>query len=70
MRDIIWTIIAIWIVYKVYETIKSATTSKASSSFNQNQTNKNGKVTVQTNIDNQSKYNVKDAEYVDYEEVN
>ncbi len=68
VRDIIWTIITVWIIYKIYEAFKAVSKVK-SNPINNNQSNQKGKVTIQTTTNGQPKYDIKDAECVDYEEV-
>lgn len=76
MRDIIWTVILIWVVYKIYETFKSVSrnrTQNQSHHSNQNSyyTNrKEGEVKVDNTIPKQkSHFRPEDGEYVDYEEI-
>lgn len=76
MRDIIWTVILIWVVYKIYETFKSVGRNKTQSQgFNTSQTSyyhhsKEGEVRVERNTTNQkSTFKPEDGEYVDYEEI-
>lgn len=78
MRDIIWTIIVIWLIYKVVDLFRSAS-QKKSYAYQQNQTNRQ-----QNTYNNQQqqyqppKKDVKsalkksadnDGEYVDFEEI-
>lgn len=72
MRDIIWTIIVIWLVWKLYDAFKSV--KQRSQGINNNyQTNnqrKEGEVRIERNAgSSKTHYNADDAEYVDYEEV-
>lgn len=76
MRDIIWTVILIWVVYKIYETFKSVGRTRAQShSFNSNQNQyyhnkKEGEVKVDsTNSTHKPHFKPEDGEYVDYEEI-
>ena len=76
MRDIIWTVILIWVVYKIYETFKSAgKTRTQTQGFNSNQNNyyrhsKEGEVKVDGRTSNQkTHFKPEDGEYVDYEEI-
>lgn len=72
MRDIIWTIIGIWVIYKLYEAFKQVSGRKTQSY----QTNVNygeqqeGEVKVNY-TQNKNKPHIKPehGEYVDYEEV-
>lgn len=74
MRDIIWTVIAIWIVWKIYDAFKSISKPKAQTQgFNRNQNTyqhqKEGEIKIDKNINLKSHFNPNDGEYVDYEEV-
>jgi hypothetical protein len=60
MRDLIWTIIVIWLVWKIYSIFKNNMSKSANS--NNYQANHNN-----TTINSKDKF--EDAEYVDYEEV-
>jgi hypothetical protein len=74
MRDLIWTIIVIWFVYKLVEVFKSFSAKKQK--FNSaNPQHSTGKTTVHTaNSDDTikdalRKHVNKEGEYVDFEEV-
>lgn len=76
MRDIVWTVILIWVVYKIYEAFKSVSKNRTQTQgFNQNQTNyyrntKEGEVKVDSKTANQkTHFKPEDGEYVDYEEI-
>ena len=67
MRDVIWTIIIIWLIYKVIDMFKSSHQKKAEGtkfSF-QNQKNSNEKEARKST----SKHSDKEGEYVDFEEI-
>ncbi len=66
MRDLVWTIIAIWLVWKIFDMFKN--TSKSVSSHKNNK-QKEGEVKIDKTINLKSHFNANDAEYVDYEEV-
>lgn len=74
MRDIVWTVIVIWVVWKIYDAFKNASKTKTQSqAFDGNQNNHqntDGEVKVDKNSSPKSHFNPTDAEYVDYEEVN
>ncbi|MBK9284188.1 MAG: hypothetical protein IPM51_07680 [Sphingobacteriaceae bacterium] len=68
MRDVIWTIIAVWVIYKLIEIFKSPRNSNQSSNSN--------KATVTQTSHNQAnkqhafrKSTQQEGEYVDFEEV-
>lgn len=74
MRDIIWTVIAIWIVWKIYDAFKSMSKPKVQTQgFNRNQNTyqhqKEGEIKIDKNVNLKSHFNPNDGEYVDYEEV-
>lgn len=77
MRDIIWTIIIIWVVYKIVDIFRSTSVKKMSSftrhtSQNSDQYQKpEGSVTVEKNDPKgkNPKANSTDGEYIDYEEI-
>lgn len=75
MRDIIWTLIVIWLVYKVVAVFKTASAKKSSTNANHNnfsegqnfnsassQPEKDIKAAVKKHVNNE-------GEYVDFEEV-
>ena len=75
MRDIIWTVIVLWIIWKIYDAFKTMPKPKTQQQgFNtQNQTNgsrKEGDVKIE-NFEKKNKAHFKesDGEYVDYEEI-
>ncbi|MDF2447794.1 MAG: hypothetical protein K0R26_298 [Bacteroidota bacterium] len=67
MRDLIWTIIGLWIVWKIF----NAFTGKQKSHHNRPdfQPNKEGELKVNKNGSTNNRFNPDCAEYVDYEEV-
>lgn len=71
MRDLIWTIILIWIVWKVYEMFKRAPQKSKVSNSNTNNSNlrKEGEVKIETTVQQKTYFGKNDGEYVDYEEV-
>lgn len=77
MKDIIWTIIIIWVVYKVVDIFRGTTVKKTSSYTNYtSQTNHQyqkpeGSVTVEQNTKQgkNPKANATDGEYIDFEEL-
>lgn len=70
MRDIVWTIILIWVVWKIYDAFKSVSIKKTTSSSQQySKQNKEGEVKIEHNVQQKSHFNPNDAEYVDYEEI-
>lgn len=72
MRDIIWTLILIWITWKIIAAIK--TVSKAPpnnlNDYAQNQRRPEGEVKIDTTASNsKSHFKENDGEYVEYEEI-
>ncbi len=71
MRDIVWTVIIIWVVWKIYDVFKQASKPKHSN-FNKAQhqyQNKEGEVRIDKQNTHKPHFNPSDAEYVDYEEI-
>jgi len=77
MRDLIWTVIIIWVAFKVFNLFKTVSVKKTvifNNYQNQNNSSKKteGSVTVEENS-NQTvkspKNNLKDGDYIDYEEI-
>lgn len=68
MRDIIWTIILVWLVWKVYDMFKGVSKHKSTNKSNYNQ-RKEGEIKIETNVQQKSYFNKNDGEYVDYEEI-
>jgi hypothetical protein len=72
LRDIVWTVIIIWIVWKIFDAFKNTSKSKTQDG-NRNQTNfqnqKEGEVKINHTTNQKTQYNPSDAEYVEYEEI-
>lgn len=79
MRDLIWTVIIIWVVIKIFNLFKSVSVKKTVI-YNNYQYQGNtaeskkpeGSVTVEANAKQNTKSpkpNLNDGEYVDYEEI-
>lgn len=74
MKDIVWTVIIIWVVWKIYDAFKNVSKTKMQNQgFNENQNNnghqKEGEVKIDKNVNQKTHINPNDAEYVDYEEI-
>ena len=67
MRDVFWTIVVVWLIYKIYNGIKGSRTYVFQKHEHYHETPKEeGKITIEkTN----AKKNSKDDEFTDYEEV-
>lgn len=79
MRDIIWTVIILWVVWKIYDAFKLVSKATQKQSFNSqnNQSNqasandkKEGEVKVNKMSEKQkTHFKPGDGEYVDYEDI-
>jgi hypothetical protein len=80
MRDVIWTIIIIWVVYKLVDLFRGTSVKKTFvynkyeyHNASQNKSSKpEGSVTVESKTSTQNKQakaNTSDGEYVDFEEI-
>ncbi len=70
MRDLIWTIIVIWLVWKIIAAFKSNTKHKtANSNFDDRRREGEIKIEDYNKNSHQSKFNSDNAEFVDYEEI-
>jgi hypothetical protein len=75
MRDVIWTIIAIWVVYQIYRIITSSRIhvyQKHEHYHGQNTNTREGEIKIdrQNNASSERKPNSdKGGEYVDFEEI-
>jgi hypothetical protein len=77
VRDIIWTVIVLWVIWKIYDAFKSVSKPKTQThGYNSQQNNnyhnqkKEGEVKIDPNAPKQkSHFKPEDGEYVDYEEV-
>jgi len=83
VRDIIWTVILVWLVWKIYDAFKGI--SKMQTQRVNNQQNRQGNTSYYTNQQSQRKegevklestqsahkphFKPGDGEYVDYEEI-
>lgn len=68
MRDIVWTVIVIWIVWKIFSIFSSKSKSQNIPSANA-QNRKEGEVKIDKTVNQKSHFNANDGEYVDYEEI-
>jgi hypothetical protein len=76
MRDLIWTIIIIWVVFKIISLFKGTTVRKTfvyqKHEYHNNQHKPEGSVTVENknnSAENSGKRSSADDEYVDFEEI-
>lgn len=75
MRDVIWTIIAVWVVYQIYRVIKSSRVyvyQKHEHYHNTSQnTQKEGEIKIdqQNNASARKPNSDKGGEYVEFEEI-
>lgn len=70
MRDIIWTIILIWLIWKVYDMFKGVSKTKTQPIYkNTSQQRKEGEIRIEKNVRQKSHFSENDGEYVDYEEI-
>ena len=70
MRDIIWTVIVVWVAWKIYDAFKNVAKTK-NPKVNQNNYNqtKEGEIKIDKNVNQKSHFDPNDGEYVDYEEI-
>lgn len=70
MRDVFYTILAIWIIWRIYTSISVYKTRQAA---NADTTTGNNRKTGETHVDyippTKKKLNDNDGEYVDFEEI-
>lgn len=64
MRDLVWTIIFIWLAYKIFEMFKGFKNNNVG-----NHNDKDGDVKINQGTHQPGSDKFKDAEYVDYEEI-
>lgn len=70
MRDIVWTIIVIWITWKIYDLFKSMSKTKTQPITQNNyKQGKEGAVRIEEYVKHKTYFNSSDGEYVDYEEI-
>lgn len=69
MRDIIWTLIIIWLVYKVVAMFKGNSTAKSKINFNSENTEDSASSHNKGTKADLTKPLNKEGEYVDYEEI-
>lgn len=76
MRDIVWTIIGIWIVWKIFHAFKTMGTPHKNNAYKEQDSRdtynrkKEGEITVNhVNDKRKSGIDSKNTEYVDYEEI-
>lgn len=70
MRDIVWTIIVIWITWKIYDMFKNMSKTKTQPITQNNyKQNKEGAIRIEKHVKHKTYFNSSDGEYVDYEEI-
>lgn len=75
MRDIIWTVILIWVVWKVYDAFKNVSKAKTQThGYDQQQNNNYYKREGEIKIENpgsktKTHFKSEDGEFIDYEEI-
>lgn len=73
MRDIIWTVIFVWLVWKIVDTVKGVSKTRNQANNSGNNTNyykKEGEVKIDSHGPQQkTHFKPEDGEYVDYEEI-
>jgi len=71
MRDVIWTIIAIWVIYQVYKVIKSSRVYVYQKHDHYHTNPKEGEVKIDQKSDASGRRpnSDKGGEYVDFEEI-
>ena len=68
MRDVFFTILAVWVVYRIWNGIQSVNT-RAGNNPGPGPARKDGSVSVDYIPPKQKNKNDDDGEYVDYEEI-
>jgi hypothetical protein len=74
VRDVIWTVIILWVVWKVYDAFKNVSKARTQthgdhSSQHNSYRQKEGEVRVDTSSKPKTHFKPGDGEYVDYEEI-
>ncbi len=69
MRDLIWTVIVIWVVYKIVDVFRSINQKKNPAYQQERSQNANSPTPKKDLKSGIQKMAEKDGEYVDYEEV-
>jgi hypothetical protein len=76
MKDIIWTLIVVWLIYRLVDVFRAATAKRTSSTRSENQQNNPQYTTRQTTSNHDAdiknavrKHLNNEGEYVDFEEV-
>ena len=69
MRDVIWTIIIVWLVYKIIGYIKTVSNKKSQISGSENYQNSNTSIPKKDVKSAIKKGTATEGEYVDYEDI-
>ncbi len=69
MRDVIWTVIVIWLIYKLVDFFKNSSAKKSYNYHSQTNTQTNNYSTPSNKKDAIRKGADNEGEYVDYEEI-
>ncbi len=71
MRDVIWTIIVVWVVYQIYRAIKSTRANVFQKHEHHYNTPNEGEIKIdrKASHDNKKPNSDKGGEYVDFEEI-
>lgn len=68
MRDVIWTLIIVWLIYKVFSAFNNRK-SYVYQKHEHHHYDKEGTINVDSNPGKKTKSKIDDSEYTDYEEI-
>ena len=72
MRDVIWTLIVVWVIYKIVNALKGGNTYVFNKHTHHHHSKKEGEIKInnpQINTKSKNNNTKNDGEYVDYEEI-
>jgi hypothetical protein len=69
VRDLVWTLIVIWVIWKIYSMFNIYKLKQQPINQKDNYQKKPGEVKIDKNVTQKTYYNANDGEYVDYEEI-
>lgn len=72
MRDVFFTILVIWVLWRIFSGVKRSGNTFTFNTYNdnsQNKKSKEGEVTIDVNSTEKKQKKVDEGEYVDFEEI-
>lgn len=69
MRDVLWTIIGIWVFYKLYSSLTRQKTTTVYQKHDHHHYHQDDEIKINTSGNKKSSGKIDDSEYTDFEEI-